>query len=356
MNDFILIAVTDPLVLPEATHAAAATGREVAACDDPRDIARHAARAGAIVADASTASHIGALRPAAPVYFLAPDPGPIDFEAALRAQAARAFLVPAEADDLVGALGANAATPGPRVSAADGLCLAVVGAAGGVGTSTLAAALARAAQRSGMRHHAGAEAPQATALIDAAPAAGGLDLLLGIEDAPGARWPDLSLGSGSVDAADVRRALPTTTDGIAVLSGARATVAEPFALSEPALESVASALRGDGLVVVDGVVPAAADHAVIVTAAEVRSAAAAAQWTHRLGADGVPASVVVRHRGWSSLAVEDVERVVHADVVAELPTVRGLPRAVENTGLPRELPRPLARACARVLEDAGWVR
>ncbi|MDK6521577.1 hypothetical protein QP173_09320, partial [Aerococcus urinae] len=58
-------------------------------------------------------------------------------------------------------------------------------------------------------------------LVDACPYSGGLDLLTGIENKPGARWPDLAAGTGSVDAADLVRALPTTPDGIAVLSEAR---------------------------------------------------------------------------------------------------------------------------------------
>ena len=60
--------------------------------------------------------------------------------------------------------------------------LAVVGGSGGVGASTFAAALATAA------------AP--ATLIDLDPVSGGIDVLLGIEDVPGARWSGLRLEGG----------------------------------------------------------------------------------------------------------------------------------------------------------------
>ncbi len=338
MNDYILIALQDPLLVPEATHAAAAAGMQALACDDPRDINRHAGRARAIVADRDTAAHVGACATSAPVFFLAPEPGPIDYEAALGAHAAAAFIVPAEAPDFLAALG-GVVRPAPEATRA-GRCLAVVGTAGGVGTSTFAAALARQLAPS--------------VLVDARPLAGGLDLLLGLEDAPGARWPDLRLGTGTVEAADVRRALPATPEGVAVLSGARSTDGAGEAVGAGDLDAAVQALRGQEAVIVDGAVTNSADHVVILAAAEVRAAAAAAGIAARLRADNVPHSVVLRHRGWSSMTAADVEAVVHADVAAELPTLRGLPRAAETAGLPGTPPRALRAACARVLEDAGW--
>lgn len=348
MNDFILIAVTDPVVGPEATHAAAATGLDVITCDDPRDIARHVPRARAVITDRTTASHVAACGRARDIFFVAADPGPIDFEAALRAHAAQAFLLPAESRDLLAALStAGESLAPPSVS---GRCVAVVGATGGAGTSTFAAGLARTLE--------------ATVLIDGDPRAGGLDLVLGAEETPGVRWPELHLGPGQLDAADLLAALPVTADGIRLVSGTRSGVNDPFELSDETLTAVLESLQSHRVVLDGGAGPAAffgagwhdhVDHIVIVVPAEVRAAAAAAQITARCAAHGIPVSVVLRHRGWSSLATSDVEKIIHADIVAELPHLRRLVRDIELGGLPLELPRPLRQACERVIEDLGWV-
>ncbi|MEN0128802.1 MAG: hypothetical protein AAGC49_05130 [Brevundimonas sp.] len=73
----------------------------------------------------------------------------------------------------------------------------VVGARGGVGATVLAACVADRLSRQ-----------TATALVSLDRAATGLDLLLGIEGAAGARWPDLAAARGEVDGAHVVRLLP----------------------------------------------------------------------------------------------------------------------------------------------------
>src|SRR5699024_11490751 len=113
------------------------------------------------------------------IYFVAPEPGPIDYEMALRSHAEQAFTLPAESTQLLQAL---AADPTEQHHAA-ALRITVVGASGGVGASTLAAAIARMAC-----------AEQSTAfLIAAIPLSGGLDLLMCLEYEPGARRREISL-------------------------------------------------------------------------------------------------------------------------------------------------------------------
>ena len=63
----------------------------------------------------------------------------------------------------------------------DGAVVAVVGAGGGAGASTFAATLAVAAASRSLR----------VLLVDGDRSGGGLDVLLGMEDATGIRWPDL---------------------------------------------------------------------------------------------------------------------------------------------------------------------
>ncbi|WP_366792677.1 hypothetical protein [uncultured Corynebacterium sp.] len=100
-------------------------------------------------------------------------------------------------------------------------------------------------------------------------------------------------------------------------------------------------------------IPDACTHVVIVAAAEVRSAASAAQLLVRFDAARRRCVVVLRQRQWASLSAAEVERIVHSTVLAELPTLRGLTRAVEIGGLPQRLPAPLRKAARAVLEEVG---
>ncbi|WP_234464930.1 CpaE-like family protein [Corynebacterium macginleyi] len=180
----IVVAIGEESLRAEAVHAAAATNYQVITVTDPRDIPRSLARAYTILVDALMARVIASAQAGQtapiPVLFLAADPGPIDYEAALACHAERAFIIPAEIKDLLEAIAQAAHPPEERPGAAT---IAVVGASGGVGVSTFAAALARSHCMAGEQSRA--------LLIDATAHSGGLDLLLGVETSPGARWPDL---------------------------------------------------------------------------------------------------------------------------------------------------------------------
>ena len=344
----IVVAIGDEALRAEAVHAAAATSHDVLTVTDPRDIPRSLPGAYAVLVDSLMARVVAAARRThtapAPVLFLTADPGPIDYEAALACHAESAFIIPAQVKELLASIAAAGAPQEARPGSAT---IAVVGASGGVGTSTFAAALARTQCAADGR----------ALLVDAHPYSGGLDLLLGVEAEPGARWPELTVGDGSIDAADLYRALPSTPDGVAVLSAARSTVADPFRLDKDLLARVVGAAQaGEGICVVDctpETIPDACTHVVIVVAAEVRSAASAAQLLVRLDAARRRCVVVLRQRQWASLSAAEVERIVRSTVLAELPTLRGLTRAVEIGGLPQRLPAPLRKAARAVLEEVG---
>ncbi|WKE51167.1 septum formation initiator [Corynebacterium tuberculostearicum] len=344
----IVVAIGDEALRAEAVHAAAATSHDVLTVTDPRDIPRSLPGAYAVLVDSLMARVVAAARRThtapAPVLFLAADPGPIDYEAALACHAESAFIIPAQVKELLASIAAAGAPQEARPGSAT---IAVVGASGGVGTSTFAAALARTQCAADGR----------ALLVDAHPCSGGLDLLLGVEAEPGARWPELTVGDGSIDAADLYRALPSTPDGVAVLSAARSTVADPFRLDKDLLARVVGAAHaGEGICVVDctpETIPDACTHVIIVVATEVRSAASAAQLLVRLDAARRRCVVVLRQRQWASLSAAEIERIVHSTVLAELPTLRGLTRAVEIGGLPQRLPAPLRKAARAVLEEVG---
>lgn len=110
----------------------------------------------------------------------------------------------------------------------------MVGVAGGLGASTLAALLARARSRTGP-----------TTVVDLA-GGGGIDVLLGLERSPGARWSALARVRGTVEPADLVDLLPAWR-GVEVLSADRSAV-------RPDAEAVSAVLtgllaRGAGVVV-----------------------------------------------------------------------------------------------------------
>jgi secretion/DNA translocation related CpaE-like protein len=85
--------------------------------------------------------------------------------------------------------------------------IGVVGGSGGVGASVLSAAIAIRAAQTGLR----------TVCLDGDRLGGGLDVMLGIEQERGVRWPDLAGARGRIDGPELLRRLPSV-DGVAVLS------------------------------------------------------------------------------------------------------------------------------------------
>ena len=200
--------------------------------------------------------------------------------------------------------------------AGSGAVIGVAGACGGAGASTFAAALALRA--------ASASASKRVTLIDADPAGGGIDVLLGAETTPGTRWPDLCGSRGVVAAGALAEALPRV-DGVAVLSWVAGSGA---AVGVDAMDAVLSAAaRGSDLVVVDlprGPDPAAeqvaarTDRVVLVVPASVRAVAAAAAALARWSAAGAEVGLAVRHPGPADLtpvAVADALRLPLLGVV-----------------------------------------
>ena len=169
----ILVAITDPVIHPEALSVAAATGMEIVDTTDPRDIIRYAPKASALLVDATTAAHASAYRTSGTLFLLFAEPGPIDWKLAVHVGAANAFIIPAELKPLLSELGNQSVT---RQSTDRYPVIAVTSSVGGAGASTLAASVAL---------HMAADVP--TVLIDADPQSAGIDLLLGCELCPGDR-------------------------------------------------------------------------------------------------------------------------------------------------------------------------
>jgi secretion/DNA translocation related CpaE-like protein len=227
--------------------------------------------------------------------------------------------------------------------------LAVVGGGcGGAGASTVAAALARSA----------AAGHDGVLLVDADPAGGGLDLLLGAESEEGLRWPELTGLRGRVSGEALLAALPET-GGVHLLSASRETACRP---PEEALVAVVDAARAAGHpVVVDlprsdpagEALLADADLAVLVVPARLR-AACAARLLIAPPAAGPPgpwarARIVVR-RVPGGLTGAEVADVVGRPVLAELQHDRAAVARGERGEPPAVAPRtPWGRFAGRVL-------
>ena len=117
----------------------------------------------------------------------------------------------------------------------------VIGAGGHVGCSVFAAALAA-------HMSSGSLSPSPPpVLVDADRFAGGLDVLLGMEHAPGARWQAVLRADDDVLAPDVISALPTSPFGFSLLSMDRGRVR----VDEKAAHRILGGLASTTQVVVD---------------------------------------------------------------------------------------------------------
>lgn len=321
----ITIAVNDAALHPEAMHLAAATGMPVTDLSgtEPAEVARRCEQAFAILIDAHFATHLP------PAVLRRPN----CFELG---QQRGAYDVPDQSGQLLRALGALR-TPKER-----GRVIGVVGASGGVGASTFAAACARAAAPS--------------TLVDGHAHSGGLDLLLGIEEEIGARWGEIAIGEGAVAREDVRRALPATPDGVAVMTCSREVSGAGLGAGVDELEALVEVLGTGGVTVVDAPcaqLPARCDVVAILVAPQVRAVSAAAQLVAECERAGLRHVLVVRDIGWAGIGVDEIAAIAGSRVVATIGQVRGLTKRVEQRGLPQRLPTGLAKAAKAVLEEVA---
>ena len=228
-------------------------------------------------------------------------------------------------------------------SLGNGRVVGVVGGRGGAGASTLAVALAvTAASR------------QEVLLVDGDPLGGGLDALLGAEDVPGLRWPDLHQLDGPVRASSLRQLLPDP-HGVSLLSCGRSQGDEPGA---QAVESVLRAGRRHfDLVVLDLPRPrcpstfaalAQLDLVLLLVPAEVRATFAAASVLAALQPLVADVRLVVRGRSaGAALAPEQVADALDLPLHACFATEARLPATLERGDVPA--PRGSLRRCCREL-------
>jgi MinD-like ATPase involved in chromosome partitioning or flagellar assembly len=205
--------------------------------------------------------------------------------------------------------------------------IGVVGGSGGVGASSFAAVLAAAA---------------GALLVDLDVAGGGIDVTLGIESTPGARWSGLRLAGGRLDPDALIGGLPRW-GSVPVLA---ADVAD---LDPDAVLQVLDVARTSGPVVLDLPRRSCPERAaallhctlvVVLARADVDGLVAAHVLTDAL--PELPCGLVCR-RG--EVASANAARLVHLPLVGELPALNRS-RPVLN---PHRLPPATARVAAGVL-------
>jgi secretion/DNA translocation related CpaE-like protein len=224
----------------------------------------------------------------------------------------------------------------------------VIGARGGVGASTLAAALGLTAARGG--HDA--------LLFDVDVFGGGVELVVGCESEPGLRWPDVATTRGRVSAGALRSALPSA-QGLAVLSWRQT---DPVGLDHAALRSMLSAAkRGSDLVVVD--VPRhldslaaeavqAVDVLLLVATTDVLSTAGGGRLVRSLETVCGDIRLVVRRLTRTALHPEQIAGSLGVPLAATLPTRQAVSRSIDE-GLGPLAKGRLSAVCGRLLDDLG---
>lgn len=338
----VLAMLTDPGLRDELDRVAAAVGVRVVHLGGRHPVSRKTwSAAAAVVLDHAAADRCGRL--ALPwrthvSVLTGTEAATATWAAAITVGAQHVLRMPEQEGELVRELAEAAES-----ARDDGICgavVAVIGGRGGAGASLFAVALAQAA----------ADA----LLVDLDPWAGGIDLLVGGETAPGLRWPDLALQGGRLNWSAVRAALPRPR-GISVLSGTR----RGYELDAGPVDAVIDAGRRGGVTVVcdlprrltDATQAAldAADLVVLVSPCDVRACAAAATMAPVLTAINPNLGLVVRGPSPGGLRAAEVADVAGVPLLASMRAQPRLAEQLEHGGLRLRRRSVLASAARRVL-------
>jgi secretion/DNA translocation related CpaE-like protein len=338
----VLAVLTDSDLRDEVDRVAAAVGLRVVHPGAGAALSRRTwSAAAAVVLDRAAADHCGRLalpRRAHITVVTAAGPATATWESAIGVGAAHVLRLPEQEAELVHELAEAAESA--RDGAPRGDVVAVIGGCGGAGASLFAVALALAA----------ADA----LLVDLDPWGGGIDLLVGGEDVPGVRWPDLSLRGGRLNWSAVREALPRHR-GISMLSGTR----RGYEVDAGPAEAVIDAGRRGGVTVVcdlprsltDATQSAldTADLVVLVSPCDVRSCAATATIAPVLAAINPNLGLVVRGPSPGGLRAAEVADIAGLPLLASMRAQPRLAEQLEHGGLRLRRASALAAAARRVL-------
>jgi secretion/DNA translocation related CpaE-like protein len=306
------------------TRLCAVAAAELQVASDRAEVARCWRSADLVVVDAEL---VGALQSGSAarrpdVVVVADDADRVEvWRAAAHLGAEEVLTLPADDRVLVDRIAGLAGRTGEPPARTIG----VVAGAGGAGASTLAVSICVA------RAQAGAS----VTLLDADPAGGGVDLLLGAEAVGGARWPDLVTARGSVAPEALDQVLPRA-QGVRFLSCGRDSAAD---LGVEAMAAVLPAARRSAdLVVVDlprrldpaaEIAVAACHTLLVVTTARVRAVAATAFVLAALAGVSADITLVVRTHHRSRLRPGEVSAALGVPLAGVLETDEALATAAD---------------------------
>lgn len=316
-----LLVARDPSVVEPCLAAAAAAGATVEVVRDPARVRAQWRSAPCVLVGVEMAALVAgiALEPRPGVHLVG---GRLDELASWSAPLqASVVLLPEQTGTLTQVLEQGGERPG------DAVVVRLVGGSGGLGTSTLACALGVQAARHGIR----------AAVVEADPTGGGLDVVLGAEDEPGWRWPDLRSAAGHVDALSGR--LPRVADVDVVAQGRGTRGGAVPAPSPEAVRAVMGSLcRSHELVVVDAGTSDAplldawpGQRHVVLCSADVRGVVAARSRVQAAGLHDV--ELVVRTGAGRRIAPELVAEHLGIPLLGSIGDDRRVTRAAES-GVP----------------------
>jgi len=247
----------------------------------------------------------------------------------------------------------------------NGRLIAVIGSRGGAGASCLAASMAQAFHRQ----------TQSCVLVDLCDIGAGIEVLLGIEGEPGARWPEMAAARGDVDGSELVLALPQW-QGVPVLSVSRHQ--QTPVPEEVVLDVCAGLIRNGAVVVADIPAPASwnpairalladADQVMIATPDSTVGLAGAmavalaldgigealgSSTTRRRRAAQTDQAVALRTRSGSRVSETDVAKLVGRPVMVRFREDRNLPSAIElGAGPSTKSAKHLTRAGQSIVNE-----
>lgn len=342
----IVVSTADPELLDHALSVVAAAGLEAEVTSDPGSLRSHWSSASMLLVGVDQAPMVAELRLGrrAEVYLLSETTSaPEAYQWSVPLGAA-VVVVPGNARWLSGAIAELTRRP-----TGTGRTVCVTGGSGGVGTSTLAAALAVASARGGER----------SVLVDLDPGGGGLDLLVGAERLDGWRWPRLAGARGHLGGLGDQ--LPCI-DGVDVLSMGRG--GEAVSPAPEALRAVLGAvLAGPGVGVLDVPhhlggelleVAATVQTWLVVVRDDLRGVAAGRQRVAELAGAGVRPGLVVRSGRSRLIDPQGVAEGVGLDLRGVLVDDSGLTVAAERGDPPgRSARSPLGQLARRLVAEVA---
>ncbi|KAA0024453.1 septum site-determining protein Ssd [Antrihabitans cavernicola] len=342
-----LVSVDDAALREDVRRTAAAA--DCALAEPTGEIDRTSwTRAQLVVLDAVAAqrcARLGLQRRHGVVVVCNGEPTLPDWQSASAIGAESVLALPHDEARLVDVLGAQ-----PEAGSGEGIVVAVAGGIGGAGASTFAATLALLADATEVR--------PATLLVDGDGAGGGIDLLLGVEERGGLRWPGLVLEGGRVAASALHNALPQVGDHLAVLACGRGESAgDPGHI---AIQAVLEAARGAGDFVVCDVprrhrgetdaMLEAADLVLLTVPAELRASAAAEAVATYIGERNANQGLIVRGPAPGGLSGADIASALGLPLLAAMRPEPRLADTVELGGLRLRRRGPLRTAAQSVLD------